>query len=340
MFKNIFFIVIGIVFFFYSCKRNPSSINALPTPTKQYVIKDYQYASFKYFFVDSFYRNQFEKGFNENLETFSYSIDNYIQHLDVFISTSRTDPNAVKGIASINPTEYDSITNDEYNNLAEISGKLEKGYFKPLIDDKDYFFHGHSQYYGYFSLKEPIDNSRILAVSYQTNSEKVGTLLSDYIQTSNEKILNLKLIKCQGMTPLYKNLWGLMLKNVYEINDSTLKLNFIKIFIKYSYNGKEYTIQPNPPNKTFINLLGLDIKDNSTGEIIENGDGKIDANILTMYLDLGILIFPSLQPFDPLPGNRFQLNPANRAHIYDISPLNFSELERSSRFKIVIEKYN
>lgn len=339
MFKNLSFIIIIFVFFF-SCKRNPSSITIGLTPTKQYVIKDYQYAAFKYFFVDSCYRNQFEKGFDENLEVFSYSPRNLIQHLDVFISTDAFDANAIKGIASLNPSEYDSITNDEYENLPDVLGKLQKGYFRVLEDGKDYFFRGYSRYFGFFRLKEPVDNSRTLAVTYQTNSKKVGTLLSDYVESPNKRILNLKLIKCKDLTPLYKNLWDLMLKNVYEIDDSTLEIQNIKISIQYNDKGRYYTFQPNPPQKSFINLLGLDIHNNSSGEIVDNGDGKVDVNFLTNYLASGVLIFPSLQPFDPLSWSRFQLNPFNRAHIYDISPFNSSELEKKSRFKIVIEKYN
>ncbi len=69
-----------------------------------------------------------------------YSPENFIHHLDVFVSTVASDPNAIKGIASINPSEYDNLTNSEYDNLPEIIGKIKKGYFKPLKDGKDYFF--------------------------------------------------------------------------------------------------------------------------------------------------------------------------------------------------------
>ncbi len=129
-----------------------------------------------------------------------------------------------------------------------------------------------------------------------------------------------------------------MLKNIYGINDSTIKILNIKISIKYK--GKYNAFQPNPPNKNFIYLLGLDREDNSSGEITYNGDGKVDINLLTDYLLCELLIFPSLQPFDPFPCCRYQLNRSNFAHTYDISPLNFSKLEKRSIFTIVINKYN
>jgi len=337
--KDIIFFLI-ILFFLFSCKQNPSSSDNIPEPTKQYVIDDYKYVAFKYFFIDSFYKNNFDKGFNKNLDTYYYPFEYDIQNLDVFINTNYGDIYAIRGLASTTPSKYDNLTKSEYDTLQEISGKLEKSFFKPLTKGKDYFFDCYSQYYGFFYFNKPIENSRIIAISYRNNFEKVGTLLSEYVDDPQNVVLNLKLIKNKNMTPINKDSWYLMLKNVYEIDNNILNYHFLDINIEYDKNGEFVNIQPNNPNKHFTNLLGLDIKDNSTGEIIENGDDKLDFNVLSNWFSKGVLIFPLLQPFDPLIDSRFQLNTLNRAKIYTINPSDSLELIKNSKFKIIIKKYD
>ncbi len=136
--------------------------------------------------------------------------------------------------------------------MSSISGELQKGYFRPLEHGRDYIFQDFSQYYGFFRLNEPVDNSRALAVSYQTNSKKVGSLLSDYTEYPSKRILNLKLIKCENLTPEYEGLWDLMLKNVYETGDSTLKIQYVDVSIEYIDNGKYYTFQPDALAKVLL----------------------------------------------------------------------------------------
>jgi len=329
----------ALVISLFSCKRNPSSVAVGARPIKEYMIRDYQYVPFKYFFVDSFYRNHYEKGFSENLETFYLPQEKDIQHLDVFISTVYNDVNAVRGIASTTPSKYDSIDITSYNQIKPIKGQLEKGYFAPLIEGVDYFFDHFSHDAGFFYLKKPINNSRSVAVVYQNREEKVGNLHADYSGNLNDRIINLRLIKCKNMTPQNGALWKLMLKNVYEINDTTLSYPNVNILIAYNDNGKYFFNQPEEPYKRFTFLLGLDIKDNQTGLLRDNGDGQYDHNVLTSYLAKGILIFPSLRPFDPLPQSRFQLNPANRSQIYNILPSDSLRLRESSKFTIMVEKY-
>jgi len=57
------------------------------------------------------------------------------------------------------------------------------------------------------------------------------------------------------------------------------------------------SLQPNKPNKLFTFSLGLDIRNNATGESTDNGDGKVDANFLLLHLSKEILLFPSFPSF-------------------------------------------
>lgn len=338
MLKNPYYLILILPVILLSCSRNPTAISVKPIPKVRYIIPDYQYIAFQYFFVDEYYRDHFEKGFSDDLLTYSIPSDKKIINLEVFISTYISDMYAVKGIASVDPSQYDSITADEFENFNEIKGEMEKGYFKLLIEGKDYFI--DTEFRGFFYLKKPVRNFESLAVAYQTETGKVGTFLSDVVNRPQNQILNLKLIKSKNMTPSDTKVWDLMLKNVYDLKDTTLTLNSMNIFIEYNQHGQFVSVQPNKPNKRFTFLLGLDIRNNTTGELTDNGDGKVDANFLLLNLSKGILMFPSLQPFDPSPDSRFQLNPLNRSPIYNISPSDSIALRNNSKFRIVVEKYD
>ena len=322
-----------------SCARNNDPLSHQDQDNNQMVISDYQYAAFKYFFVDSFYADYFEKGFSANLEAFNASSEHFIEKLEVFVSTTYSDVDVISGIASTNPSKYDSIDRQGLDQLSPKEGELEKGFFRLLVRGKDYFFTDLGSILGFFYLNRQVDASETIAIAYQTKSKKVGTFISDYVQDAKNNVLNLKLIKCQNMSPDNKSLWNLMMKNVYEVQDSSMQ-NLLdkKIIIEYEQNGKWTEIQPNPPEKPFTFLLGLDIKNNSSGEPSDSGDGLLDSNFLAEFYKKGKLIFPSLQPFDPFPGSRFQLNSKNRSKIYFLSPRDLNNLKHNSRFRIRFEK--
>jgi hypothetical protein len=84
-------------------------------------------------------------------------------------------------------------------------------------------------------------------------------------------------------------------------------------------------------------LLGLDIVD-SNGNITDNGDGQVDDNDNLLDLNKGVLIFPGLNPFNPLPESRFQLATINRVGIYDTTHWSQSSSGiDSSKFEIVVQ---
>lgn len=321
----------------FSCTRNNEPLIP-PDDRNQITIFDYQYAAFKYFFVDSFYMDYYVKGFSQNLEAFNVSSEHVIEKLEVFVGTEYLDADEIPGVASLNPSQFDSINQQQFDQLSTINGKLEKRNFRLLVEGNDYFFTDLGRILGFFYLNEQVDSFRTIAIAYQTRSQKVGTFVSDFAKDPKNNVLNLRLIKCRNLGPENKSLWPLMMKNVYEIEDSTLT-NLIdkKITIEYNQNGVWTAIQPDPPKKPFTYLLGLDIKNNLTGELSETGDGLLDFNFLVEFLQQGKLIFPTLQPFDPPPNSRFQLSSKNRANIYSPTPWTLNNLKNNSRFRIRIE---
>jgi len=331
-----FIVLLGL---FYACQKDTSSVNIRPEPTAEYILNDYQYGYYQFFFIDTFYKDHFEKGFSEDLTSFSYPYEKSVLELIVLETVHPSYASGALGLASLNPSLYDSITIDEFWNLEEVEGKLEKGYYKLLDEGKDYDFFSVGLHFGIIFFKYPIDNSHSLAIGYRTQEKKVGTLYSDFDTDPIPQFLNLKLLKCKNMTPANSELWDLMLKNVYVLGDSTLNYRNTNILIKYFEDKTETFIQPNYPEKRFTFLLGLDILDNDSGIIVDDGDQRMDLNAVTAYISRGLLLFPSLRPFDPLPDSRFQLNSLNRAKIYDTAPENVSALMDSSHFQIIIQKY-
>ncbi len=317
-----------------SCKNK---ITQTDTPVKvgETIISDYMFLKNSYFFINKNYLYNFEKGYSDDMQKFTYEIGKCILVFDVYTNTIASDCDAIKGIAVLNPENYDSLSLEDYNNIQPIEGKLEKTYFCKLTPGKDY---DYDPYRGFFYLKTPASEKEVIAVSYLTDDEiQIGTSNGD-IKSDTNVILISKLIKPQTLTPSNKDLWDLMMRNVYAINDTSKHLGNFNINIEYN-NGSNYVDrQIENPMNTFINLLGLDLVDTNYS-LMENGDGIVDCNLFIINTWNKIIIFPSDQPFDPLPERRFQLNESNRAKLYDIPVSNISELMMESRFRIVVEHF-
>ncbi|MCK5853098.1 hypothetical protein KAH27_08740, partial [bacterium] len=69
-------------------------------------IKDIDFIKNRYFFVDSLYRDQFQRGYSEDLQRFTYLGGKDIFQLDVFLSTNYGDPEARYGVAAVDPEDY------------------------------------------------------------------------------------------------------------------------------------------------------------------------------------------------------------------------------------------
>lgn len=64
----------------------------------------------RYFFIDTFYVNYFEQGWTDNLSAWLCTESRSIRWIDVFKSTPNTAPDAIKGLAVLDPQD------NRYNN--------------------------------------------------------------------------------------------------------------------------------------------------------------------------------------------------------------------------------
>jgi len=328
---NIF--LLSFLIFISACEVDRSTIGSVDQQQYSYnYISDFEFEFNRYFFIDTYYVERYEKGFSEDLQYWTYEPSSLIKELNVYKSAGYSNNDARIGVATI-PSNLEEFYNlSDLHGIIKKSGEIELGKFVPLKEGKDYWC---NYGFGYFYLNYPkrIKDTEILAVAYRTDNDTVGTLVSMMIDKPQPLVL--RLVKSQAMRVSHIHIWPLMMRNVYSLCDTSIVRDGFNIKIRKKDNHS--TIQEIEPRKRFTHLLGLDVVD-SNGNITNNGDGQVDDNYNLLDLDKGVLIFPGLNPFNPLPESRFQLADINRVGIYDFNqwPNNPPGID-SSKFEIVVQ---
>ena len=270
--------------------------------------------------------NYFEKGWTDDLCCWMYTESRLLREIEVYISGTYPNPDAVTGLAVLDPHEYNNLASSALDTIMPIPGEIEKGNFVRLEELVDY---NYDSYRGFFWVNlTPADNE-VLAISYLTDIDTIGTFSSEFTDTT--KVPVFRLIKSRRMNPTHEEIWPLMMKNVYFLGDSMINRECFNVQIEYNLNGEHQTIQPVDPKKSYIYLMGLDRKD-TNGFLMENGDGIVDSNWLIVNPADGILMFPGLYPFNPLPQSRFQI--AEKADLYNTTI--YTNLLCNYRYDIVV----
>jgi len=302
-------------------------------------IHDYDFIRNRYFFIDDFYLDNYETGFSDDLTQWFYqSEDVLIREIDVFKSGQYYAQNARDGVAVIDPTDPKYRNLRSVDDIEPVSGEIERAIFLPLERGKDYEY---DYARGFLWLKQEVRDNEVLAVAYTTDRDSVGTMVLDLAAEPDSTIpYVLRLIKPRSMQPTMEKVWPLMMKNVYYLGGTNIDEEGFDLQIQYNLNGEQETVQGVDPKKSFLYLLGLDRLDEN-GSISEDGDKKVDDNGLLINRAEGTLIFPGLQPFDPLSGSRFENTPGNpgladtnRVRIYNIS--DSRERVKRTKFEIVV----
>lgn len=330
---NAHFLIFSIFIFNLFCEVDRSPISAVDEPQYSYnYIHDYEFASNRYFFIDTYYVDRYEKGFSEDLQYWTYEPGTLVRELHVYKSASYSDRTARKGVATIPSKLKEFYTMPNLDGVSTEPGEIELGEFVPLQEGKDYEYNNG---FGYFCFNFKIKDPEILAVAYRTDKDTVGILQSLIDDDDARPFYVLRLIKSRAMRASHIHVWPLMMRNVYFLGDTSFVRDGFNINIRK--NDSHATIQEIEPKKRFTHLLGLDVVD-VDGNIIKNGDGQVDNNNNLLDLNKGILMFPGLNPFNPLPESRFQLVDKNRVGIYDIYhwSRNSTGID-SSKFELVVQ---
>tara|TARA_B110000438_G_scaffold49528_1_gene50048 strand:+ start:18456 stop:25547 length:7092 start_codon:yes stop_codon:yes gene_type:complete len=156
---------------------------------------------------------------------------------------------------------------------------------------------------GYISLLRRLQNDEVLAVSYEYtfngNRYKVGELMEDYQNKSDDEIIILKLLRPSNInTEIFT--WDLMMKNVYNLNATQIESQNFDLKIYYrddaiGFNNPSLNEGVLTRDKPLIRLLGLD-------RLNSNNDPQYDGNFdfvegFTIDSKKGNIIFPVLEPF-------------------------------------------
>ena len=294
------------------------------------VVHDYDFIKTRYFFIDQYYRGRFEAGFSDDLAIWSYEEGTLIRELNVYRSGSYSNNEARKGVATIPDSiaHYESLPN--LDGIKVVSGKVEVAEFIPLEEGKDYEY---DYARGFFWLKKQVQDTEVLAIAYKTDLKKVGTLFSEVVGEDTTKTYVLRLIKPQSLRPDHSEVWPLMMRNVYFLGGTSIEKEGFELQIEFNKNGEHETIQQEEPKLSFLHLTGLDVVDQNGG-VVEGGDKQIDDNGYLINRADGIMMFPGIQPFDPLTDSRFQLSDTNRVRIYNMT--NRSDQIERTKFNMLV----
>jgi len=296
----------------------------------QTTIRDYDYIKNRYFFVDEYYVEEFEKGWEDDLSLWNYNPLKTIKFLDVYISTTYGNPDGKQGLAVLDPNDpnWANMTQTDLDTITIKPGRVEKYNFKRLEETVDY---NYDWARGFISLNQSISDNEVLAIAFKDSLKQVGTLFENLEDTTKARIF--KLIKPQSMKPSNIETWKLMMKNVYSLGGSNIEQEGFDVQIEYDLIGEKLTLQKVEPRNTFLNLMGLDWKDQN-GSLVEGGNEQIDNNKNLINFASGIIIFPSLHPFAPGIESRFAIDTSYYVDIYSTN--NTTDLQTAHKFDIVV----
>ena len=165
------------------------------------------------------------------------------------------------------------------------------------LNDNEYTLHDKL---GYISLKSPLRNDEVLAVSFEYTiagqQKQVGEFSNQGITAPDA--LMVKLLKGTAFTPQFPT-WQLMMKNIYSINAYQVNPDGFRLNILYQddQTGNELNYIPagRIQDERLLRVLNLD---NVNSQNDPNPDGMFDfIPGITIDPSNGKIIFPVLQPF-------------------------------------------
>ena len=276
-------------------------------------IHDYNYKKGTYFFLDSFYQNQYATGYDRDSGVRVYNPQYNVEEIEVYKSDAmyESKPDARQMWAVLDPNNADTL------NLSESY----KGYFIRLEPDEYYL----QQELGFIALNMPLRESEILAVGYRNS---MGTTTGALDTLGNL----IKMIKPRNARPTDKT-WDLEWKNVYSLGGRDIEREGFELRMYYKPASGDpvdaWTINGQP--KGFLNIFGLDNVDQNGNP---NPDNIADIDPTIINLARGEIVFPNLRPFDPIGDAAFPFPPElaslRTSAIYDTT--NDTYIRQQSKF--------
>jgi len=299
--------------------------------TKQ--IKDYEYKSNTYFFLDHVYRENFAVA-RDSFDRISYDPADSLAVFEVYINDNNDANDTAEGTLA-----YPGIAwpMELYNRNLDNENAAVEGFFHRLDPSKYYV----NRELGFIQFDSRIPDEYTIGVYIVTQgdiargipAQQFGSLDYDSSKPGSKNIF--KLIKRKGQRPTDENTWDLEWKNVYDLGQRNIDMDGleIKIFLQAT-DGVSRDKQSGTP---YIQILGLDKVDELGNP---DPDNKVDFNRGFVDRFRGELIFPLLRPFDPdKPPEGVNVELAEKVpEIYDV--YNRREKEEVTKYYIEIKTAN
>jgi cell surface protein SprA len=196
---------------------------------------------------------------------------------------------------------FDNASNAIANDLNLVKGTdFEQINGARKLSSNEYTFHREL---GYLTLTRKLQNDEVLAVSYEYTyngqAYKVGELSEDYQNRSENEVIFLKMLR-PGRINTQIPTWDLMMKNVYNLNANQIQREGFQLQVIYrdDRTGMDSPSLLEGQNVKDVPLIRLMNLDNLNPQNDPQPDGNFDfVSGLTILPELGILIFPVLEPF-------------------------------------------
>jgi len=227
---------------------------------------------------------------------------------DIIGNTNLWSPSSVSSPSNKANTEYQTIVSSlaEARDISQATTILdaygmeggedyEKLQSARLLSTSEYFVNNSL---GYISLNSNLQPDDVLGIAYEYTyggvTYQVGEFSSDMVD--NSKALFVKLLKPSSGSPRLTT-WRLMMKNVYNLNATSVQKEKFRLDIKYLSDSSGVYITYLPETKlkttTLLKALNLDRLDNNNKA---NSNGQFDF-VEGYTIRKGRVYFPVAEPF-------------------------------------------
>ena len=313
-------------------KKEKLSVDGGAQTTNQ-AIKDNEYRRNAYFYLDSTFRNSMYQNFAQT-GLFAFNINRVVANLEVYKSQIFETAGCVYGKAYVDPRYPERDT-----------AYTEQRVFRRLELGKDYYADLNL---GYIRLQTQVQENEVIGVTYRLVDAGGITLSGEEFGNWNRPLTDtsdivLKLIKPQHLLPTHP-CWDLEFKNIYYLGTSGINEEGFDLDVVYIHGQNGEEDRDREDGKTFLNKLGLDLKDKSGNP---NPDDIIDIeNKNVINLQMGELWMPYLRPFQfKSNDNSGEFNPNlsdkySCTAMYDSNRSNINAINGDHKFKIIVKYQN
>ena len=264
--------------------------------SQEFSIRAYDYST-NHYFLDTVYSSPALKLFENYYSKIPSQVDNqyFVNEIEVWKSVNIITPDQSKlrfanAFIDLFPLSAGTSYPDSMKQPPDnpVPGKQEFGRFQLLTPGVDYDIHPET---GYITFKTSLQDQDAIAVAYKRGPD--NETYGEFIATTQDTVLVLKLVKPKYLKPQYKTAWQLQLKNIYPTGTRNIKQEGFDFKLKYEVVGQDP--QTELQGVKLLEAFGLDQQGEGGNP---NPDDKFDWRPgLTIFPETGEIIFPKLEPF-------------------------------------------